>query len=139
MLNTEGTIIPEVQKYFFSTIRPQLVSRCEDEALTDMRKGTAPILAFRKSGCYYNSYDKNYKRIVRAKQRRFVQRKLQIEKKKTKKKSSIQVMRHELNRTVTELRQGQKRINYLEETVTRLEKRYFGLGLLCVCSVIVAP
>ena len=45
---------------------------------------------------------------------------------------SVQQYRHELNRTVTELRQGQKHIEYLEETVARLEKRYLGLGLLCV-------
>ena len=51
-------------------------------------------------------------------------------------RESVQQYRHELNRTVIELRQGQNLIDQLEETVARLEKRYFGY---CVCSVMVVP
>ena len=133
MSHTDETIIAEVRDFFLGTITPKLVARCENEALKDIRNGTGPKEAFRKSGCYYNCYHKSYKRIVRAHQRRIARRKTKIATNKQKKKAkkthekhreSVQQYRHELNRTVTDLRKSEKHIKQLEETVARLEKRF---------------
>ena len=130
--NPDVPIIPTVKEYFCSLLSHQLVPRCEQEAMDAIRKGTAPKVAFKQSGCYYNSYDKNYARLMKREQRRLSKNKSRSKKAQKMKKSSIQTYRKELNRTVLELKQGKKRTKELEETVKEFQRRYFWLSCVRV-------